>query len=324
MTLITDDSYSSFTLIKPFDTKGAGMSRWAIGEKGGKKYFIKEFIDPKYPPDGTYSSKITRKMRDKCEEFFANRRRFYNALFQCDTGNNIFVREFFRHETKYYAVTELVDAATLHPEQLARLRPEVKLSIIKSLLLCVGTLHGKNIIHSDLKLDNILFKETMGGYCAAKIIDFDSGFLKSEPPTEADDIVGDLVYFAPETIQKKYGEAVTLTEKIDIFALGIILHQIWTGRMPGFNVEKYRYVPMAVLNKAPVTLDSSLPERQRTLIAAMLSRNPENRPSAQKALDFLNGIIRDLGGGDAGGSTPISPSKQTTEDDVIWKHPTFD
>ena len=59
----------------------------------------------------------------------------------------------------------------------------------------VASLHKGRMIHADLNPDNVLFMKTDAGYTTAKIIDFDSGFLETDPPGPGEPIIGDFNYF---------------------------------------------------------------------------------------------------------------------------------
>lgn len=279
---------NGYKITKDFNTRGAGMSRWGLAEKNGEKFFIKELLQPKFPEDGSFSEEYLEYARKNCIDFYRKRKRYYDALSQCRTGNIVIVEDFFRFDTKYYIITRFVDAVNVTAKELAGLETRNKEVLLNVVANSIAALHRHGLVHSDLKLDNILVKKTAAGSYTAKIIDFDSGFMVSEPPSNEEEIVGDDVYYAPETIRQLLGEDVSLTEKIDIFALGIIFHQIWTGELPAFNSE-YANVAETVLNGAVMQIDYSIPKKLRELIKCMLSENPADRPSADEIFDTLMG-----------------------------------
>ena len=302
---------NGYRIVKDFSTQNAGMSRWGIAERDGEQLFIKEFLSPKYPADGALPPEILWKKRRDCERFYQDRKRFYDALAACKTGNNVITKDFFRFKTKYYITTEIVPAKKLTARQIAALPADVKMSLLKSILFSIRALHENGLVHSDLKLDNILLKPTSGGYYAAKIIDFDSGFLAADPP-KGEDVVGDPVYFSPEAIRMILGDEVTLTAKIDIFALGIVFHQCWCGELPQFDGE-FDSVSHAVLNDGVIRLADTIPPQVRNLIRRMLSKQPEQRPSAAEAFNLLCGKSETA-------AKPKEPEKPKGPE-VIWMVP---
>ena len=100
----------------------------------------------------------------------------------------------------------------------------------------VYRLHENGIVHGDLKPENILLKRLESGAVTAKLIDFDNCFWEREVLPANKEIHGDPVYFAPETGPAIIGdEDKRLSVKIDVFALGLIFHQILDRRTAGFR-----------------------------------------------------------------------------------------
>jgi len=268
----------------------AGTAKWGFAKKNGRDFFIKEFLSPVYPLDGTVLSKeLILKKRQICDQFQSEKLAFYNVLNKCSTGNVVVIADFFRWESRYYIVTEKVDAAKMEPDQISRLNFKQKVTIAKVIAHCMKSLHQHGIIHGDLKPTNILFKETKSGMYTAKIIDFDSSFLESNPPTD-EDLQGDMVYFAPESFLFIAEEEGELTRKIDIFALGIIFHQYFCGELPKFDSSKYDYIFEAVLDGDGVELNKFIPDSVRLIISKMLNVKPAFRPSIEEVFDMFNAI----------------------------------
>ena len=76
---------------------------------------------------------------------------------------------------------------------------------------------------------------------------------------------------------------VSIDEKIDVFALGIIFHQLWTGKLPQTDND-YNYIFEAVLDDCAIRLSNAIPDVHRDLITKMLSKLPNDRPSAMEVL----------------------------------------
>lgn len=298
------DTVNGYQIRKPFSSENAGFCRWAIGEKHGRAYFIKEFLSPKYPADDCgLSEKTIAKKRAECEKFYNRKAKLYQAIQQCRTGNVVIIQDFFREGSKYYAVAEQVKAENLSLSQIAALPENKKMTLIRAILYSFSVLHSKAIVHSDVKPDNILVKRTENNFYTGKIIDFDASFLETEAPEE---IAGDQVYLAPETRRRMMEEPVSVTAKADIFALGILFHQYWCGELPGCPKE-YDYLFEAVLDGAEVTLSEKLPESLREQIGRMLLENPERRPGAEQILRELSG---DFPGKPAEPKKPEAPTSR--------------
>lgn len=298
-----------YKITKDFSNQDAGMSRWAYCEKDGQSYFIKEFFEPKYPDDGAFSPEIVKKIRAEANEEYLRKQHFYNALAKCNSGNNIIVQDYFRYKTKYYAVSELVAAEKITPLEISRLSSDVKETIIKVVLYNIMMLHERKLVHSDLKPDNIMLKKTLHGNYTAKIVDFDSGFELDSPPKEPEDLVGDYAYYSPEAIQFFSGEKISLTEKIDVFSLGIIIHQFWCGELPRIPPGEDN-IAIAVLDDCIPELSKALPPKIQTMITGMLQKKPEARPSVREVFEILSG-------------TRVQEKKPPIIDNSVWKVATF-
>lgn len=278
---------NGYTLTSELTNDNAGMCRWAFASKGGHEYFIKEFLSPKYPVDAkNLSDKIVNAMRDSAQQFYVKRKRFYDELLKCRNGNVVVILDFFRHESSYYIVTEKMIGPYLSISDVAAMSAEKKRVLLKAITYSMIAVHDKGIVHSDLKPDNILLKQTAKGFCTAKLIDFDSGYFAYEIPEE---IEGDQVYFSPEAVLINAGKKeVPISVKADVFALGLLFHQYWCGELPYFDREKYNYASDALLDHTTLKLSPHIPADVRSLIQRMLSKYQDMRPSTREVWEALS------------------------------------
>lgn len=280
---------NGYITLSEFTTNNSGLCQWTFARKNGRDYFIKRFLKPKYPTDAAekvYSVSIVNAMKAESEEFYLNRKQFYDKLSECRTGNVVVIQDFFREDESYYIVTEKMQGPFLEIAQIARLTEEGKRTLFKAVLYSLMQIHDRGIVHSDLKPQNILIKQTAPGYCTAKLIDFDSGYFEYGIPKE---ITGDQHYFSPEAILRNYGREVPIGVKSDIFALGLLFHQYWCGEFPTFLTTEYDFASVALLNHSNLVLSPSLPADVSSLISRMLSKYQDQRPSAREAWEFLSG-----------------------------------
>lgn len=282
------ENIKDFKLTTELKNDKSGYSKWGFAEKNGREYFIKEFLTPIYPTDDTNISleQMTRK-RKICFEFEHEKNKFYSVLSKCNTGNIVTVLEFFRYKTKYYIVTEKIDASPIEPSDIYLLSLKQKILIMKVIIYCIDSLHKHGIVHGDIKPDNILFKKTAAGIYTAKIIDFDSSFIASENPS-SEELQGDMVYLAPESFLHMAGGNIIITTKIDIFALGVLFHQYFTGELPIFDKEKYTYAFESVLDGNVLGVSKTIPEKYRRIIESMLDKHPARRPNIEEISSAFN------------------------------------
>ncbi len=282
------EKLGQYTLNGHLSNENAGYSMWGFGKKDGKDYFIKQFLSPKYPYNDTMSSPERIKKRvAKCEKFVAQKRELYDALNRCSDGNDVRICELFRVESKYYITMEkIVDLGWMVPEIYA-LPMHERLRLCAIIAHAIAALHRGGVVHSDLKPENILFTMTPGGKVTAKIIDFDSGFLESAPPTDGEKVVGDFHYFSPEACANLNDQPSLLSCKMDVFALGVLFHQYLSGVGPTFDQEGFLYAGEAVLHGCNVILSPELPEDIRNVLQPMFAQDPTMRPTAQSVYESL-------------------------------------
>lgn len=141
------------------------------------------------------------------------------------------------------------------------------------------------ILHRDLKPSNILVSPNTG----VTLLDFGiSSFSKSGRFTtyENGKIVGSMPYMAPEMLSEK--EA---TFKSDIYSLGTVLYEIFTGKraFPDGDMPRLIQRRMNNLYEPLMSKKNKLPRDLQQLIIAMLEENPYNRPSSMREIYELLG-----------------------------------
>ncbi|SCA56854.1 Serine/threonine protein kinase [Candidatus Terasakiella magnetica] len=162
-----------------------------------------------------------------------------------------------------YYISEFIEGPTLG--QWMRDNPNPSLDevrkIIKQIALGLRAFHRKEMVHQDLKPDNIVIDRSG----TVKIIDFGStriyGLEEVSTPIEQLDLLGTVDYTAPE-----YHLGTKGTSQVDLYSLGVIAYEMLTGKLPydkGFSsksaVHKLVYTPASEHNEAiPVWFDKAL------------------------------------------------------------------
>ncbi|MFJ4184809.1 serine/threonine-protein kinase [Kitasatospora sp. NPDC089509] len=165
--------------------------------------------------------------------------------------------------------------------------------------------HDAGIMHRDIKPSNILI--TPAG--TAKVLDF--GIARAVDPTdtrltESGFIVGTPPYMAPEQA-RGFPEP-----RSDLYALGCILFELITGRLPFQAPDTLGYLSAHLTQEPPVpsSLSIGIPSAWDDLVLRLLAKKPEQRyPNAtdlSKALQHLNHIPEPAGG-------PAPPAGVTTQ-----------
>jgi len=285
---------NGYTLKGELNNENSGFSKWGFAYKDGKEYFIKELITPVYPVDkGVMSDELFASKRNFCKNFEDRYVNLYSAINNASCGNLVRIEEFFRCGSKYYLINEKISGETLPVEQIMTLPESDKLLLAKSVVYGFCCLHRWGIVHFDVKPTNILVKKTSGGKYVGKIIDFDAGFSQNEVRDDVE-LGGDLTYLAPETFLAIRGDDVKIGEKADIYSLGLVLHEYFSGHLPTFDRKEYEYPFEAVLDGGDITIASShMPEEVADIITKMINPDPDSRPSADEILRVLKTLAGD-------------------------------
>jgi len=288
------DVINGYRILEDFRVVGAGLSKWTFAAKGGREYFIKEFLSPTWPDEHAPGSAQTKmRKRQRCAAFERHHRRIQEALAAVSGlgGNLIVTLDFFRSGAKYYKVTEKVEVSGLEPADVAALAFPDQLVLLKTVAHSLRILHDRGIVHGDLKPSNVLIKRTELGY-TTKLIDFDNAYLAGEPPPP-EEIVGTMNYYPPELvsyIQETGTAAAELTQKADIFALGLIYSEYLTGTMPAFAAA-YQYAGVAAAAGQTLRLPpEGLPAPVAELVDRMLLTDSAARPTIAETHSTLMGV----------------------------------
>jgi serine/threonine protein phosphatase PrpC len=128
-----------------------------------------------------------------------------------------------------YLAMEYVEGRTLTQWMIDNPNPDIEAvrGIVEQIARGLQAFHRKDMLHRDLRPDNILI-DTTG---TVKIIDFGAvriaGLAESGPDPAHDAVLGTVQYTAPETLADGRCD-----ERSDQFSLGVIAYQMLTGRLP--------------------------------------------------------------------------------------------
>ena len=154
-----------------------------------------------------------------------------NILKKLDHPNILKIIEFYSSEHSYYIITDYCANGELY-DQIKYKYNENQLAVLfYQVLSGIAYLHTNNIVHRDLKLENILIteietnKKTNDRYFWIKIIDFGTAKFFDKNKKEKS-VVGSSYYIAPEVLKKSYNE------KCDTWSIGVILYMLIVGRAP--------------------------------------------------------------------------------------------
>ena len=215
-------------------------------------------------------------------------------------------------EGAHYVVMELVEGETmrqrLRPGPLAI--PEV-LDFGAQLADGLAKAHRAGIVHRDLKPENLMVTPDgvlkildfgLAKIVAALVEDVGEGQTLSRHGTRAGTLLGTREYMSPEQAAGR-----TVDHRTDQFALGLILHEMVTGR-PTFRRDTPAQVLAAVIEREAEALGrlrAGVPVALESLVARCLQKDPERRFAKT---DELAGALTALAGRSRSGTLPSAVS----------------
>jgi tetratricopeptide (TPR) repeat protein len=176
-------------------------------------------------------------------------------------------------------VMELVRGETL-AQRLARggaLSPAEALPIVRQLAEALDAAHRSQVVHGDFKSGNVILEPSAKGPRAV-VTDFG---LARHPALAGGVAGGTTPYMAPEQ------PASEATQASDIYALGVVMHEMVAGRRPAPAAPAAPAAP----SSGQVPRPPALPPRWRAAVASCLAPSPRDRPESAAA------VARALAGG---------------------------
>ncbi len=173
----------------------------------------------------------------------------------------------------HYIVMEFVEGTDLKTllRRVGRLKPEEAVRIAVEVCKALAYAHARGIIHRDIKPQNILV--TSDG--AVKVTDFGiARAATSATITETGTVLGSVHYLAPEqALANPVGPAT------DLYALGVVLYELLTGRLP-FDGDSPIAIALRHVHDPPPPpriFDPNIPPRLEGIVLRALAKSPLHR-----------------------------------------------
>lgn len=204
-----------------------------------------------------------------------------------DHENIVKVLDVVITDERKYIVMELIDGITLkdYTDRIGTLTWKEAVYYTKQILRALSHAHDKNVIHRDIKPQNVMLLSDG----TIKVIDF--GIVKvpgAEPITMTDRAIGTVNYISPE--QASGG---TVDFRTDIYSTGVMLYEMVTGRLPFIADSPVAVAMMQVSNEplAPREINAQIPVGLEQIILKAMQKRPEDRfvnaAAMLKALDYF-------------------------------------
>lgn len=197
-----------------------------------------------------------------------------------------------------YFVMELLRGETLREylERVGPMDPGPALELIREAAAGLAAAHALNIVHRDVKPDNLFLCSSGGKITGLKVIDF--GLAKGtitnpdEPPASeaatGPEVMGTAEYMAPEQVVADPADA-----RSDVYSLGVVMFRLITRELPFDGVSAHDLLAHQLASSLPPPswLVDQLDEGIDTLILTAVRKHPDNRyPNMQALLDDIDRV----------------------------------
>jgi len=231
--------------------------------------------------------------------------------------NCVSILDFGESDSTLYIAMEFLRGQTLSQVMYEAGQMDVArcIDIVGQVLDVVEAAHRMNVVHRDLKPDNIMVEDLATRRDFVKVLDF--GVAKIVDPlsggarmTQAGMVLGTPAYMSPEQALGK-----DVDGRADLYSIGVIAFELLTGELPIQGATSYEFLAAHASKAAPLvrSVRPDIPENVAAVIDRALMKRTDERP--ESALDFkqqLEGAVpikprptpRPAGGTQAGWSRP--------------------
>ncbi len=277
--------------------EGAMGSVWAVRNRLNDRECALKFVRPSEVHGQEHRERLLREARASGRVAHRNVVAVYDVG-ELEDGSPFLVMELLRGEA--------LDVAS----RRRRLPVSEALSLMADATRGVAAAHAVGVVHRDLKPGNIFLHRDSDGSTVVKVIDFGvSKVLSAERATSSMTglSIGSPAYMSPEQARG----ARTIDARADLWAIGVVLFELASGRLPFEGETPYDTVAQILLGQIPrlrercPQLDPGLDE----LVARCLQRDPGLRPqSAEELVAALDALALRLARPAAPEAPPVAPS----------------
>ena len=187
------------------------------------------------------------------------------------------IHDIQEHDGQMFIVMEFVDGQTLR-EKMSSINPAKAIDVGVQIAEGLSAAHEKGIVHRDIKPENIMVRKDG----IVQIMDFGLAKLRASRAsrlTKAGSTIGTAGYMSPEQVQGQETD-----HRSDIFSLGVLLYELFTGELPFKGVHETALM-YEIVNVDPAPMSVVKPELDPELdriVLECLQKEPDERYNSVK------------------------------------------
>ncbi len=235
------------------------------------------------------------------------------AISRLNHPNSVSIIDFGKKDGQLYIVMEFLrgrDLARVAYEDGPLPFPRI-IDVLVQVLAALAEAHHLGIIHRDLKPENVVLQPLRTGGDFVKVVDFGLAKIKEANAGPGITMPG-IVCGTPDYMAPEQGRGDPLDGRIDLYACGVILYQLLTGRLP-YEAESptrvvLMHMTMPLPNPAHVAPERNIPPVLIEVTRKALEKEASNR--YQTAAEFADGLRRALSVIRGDGAIPPPPASE--------------
>ncbi|MBL0221020.1 MAG: protein kinase [Myxococcales bacterium] len=176
-----------------------------------------------------------------------------------------------------------------------KILPDQAIAILLQICDALIAAHAANIVHRDLKLDNVFLVDNAESPGSPKVKVLDWGIAKVINHDVRHTVEGQLVG-TPQYLSPEQARGATVSAQSDVYSLGVMAYELFLEQLP-FEAEtsaEIMVMHLKAVPPAPRDLWPDIPTQLEELLLRMLAKQPGNRPTMTEVARHLDEVRTEL------------------------------
>jgi len=195
-----------------------------------------------------------------------------------------------------YVVMERLEGQPLSDRaDEGKILPDQVIAILLQICDALIAAHAANIVHRDLKLDNVFLVDNPDDPATPKVKLLDWGIAKIINQDVRHTVEGQLVG-TPQYLAPEQARGAEVSPQTDVYSLGVMAFELFLEQLP-FEAEtsaELMAMHLRAIPPAPSELWPDIPRELEELLLQMLAKNPDNRPTMLEVARRLERVREEL------------------------------